>query len=507
MKQARLKGVNIHKTSRDINANKNMIVNSSLQYSNEKMMPQMIKKNLPQLKLSKYKTKTIETENANKNQQIEPTKQPPNKKSYSQCINKEIVLPQIKGKKIKRDCKPFQPNNLNSVNLNKLKTTLQAKSRIRQKTQIETLSSICNKEEKDNTTETLDLLSEKVEMINSLFSSLTNIAEGTGPSLPFWNYIKPKVSKIAADILNQSFPHFTPSTISQFNEIRNEDYVQAYAHNTHQGNIRDYNEDTIQATKVNDFYFFGVYDGHGGNGCSIFLRDNLHNNIKEFSIEGIRNAIYETEETFIKTKSLTNDNELADPSGSCGIIVCIKESQCIIANVGDSRCVVFKNNTVDFYTQDHKPGTDIENERITKAGGRIYQTPSFFPLFQNGEEISIPWRVFPGRLSVSRTFGDVEAKEAKFGGMKDVVVALPDLTQITLNSEYNFIILACDGIFDVMSNEELYTCIDIVLKEKDNSNINEICGEAANMIIKSSLAKDSFDNVSCIVIALNMNIK
>ena len=57
------------------------------------------------------------------------------------------------------------------------------------------------------------------------------------------------------------------------------------------GNIRDYNEDTITATKIilnnddnNYFYFFGVYDGHGGKGCSFYLKDNLHKNINEFFI-------------------------------------------------------------------------------------------------------------------------------------------------------------------------------------------------------------------------------
>ena len=142
-------------------------------------------------------------------------------------------------------------------------------------------------------------------------------------------------------------------------------------------------------------------------------------------------------------------------------------------------------------------------------GGKIYQTPSLFPLYQNGKEIEIPWRVLPGRLSVSRTFGDIEAKDEKFGGRKGVVVALPDITEIELNDEYNFIVLGCDGIFDVLSNEELLECIKIVLREKKmtefiaDEDVHELCGDFAAMIIKSALAKDSFDNVSCVVIGLD----
>ena len=188
----------------------------------------------------------------------------------------------------------------------------------------------------------------------------------------------------------------------------------------------------------------------------------------------------------------------------------IQNNKCIVANVGDSRLVVYRSKKVFFCSEDHKPGSNIEKERISKAGGKIYQTPSLFPLYQNGKEIEIPWRVLPGRLSVSRTFGDVEAKEEKFGGNKNVVVALPDITEIELNDEFNFIILGCDGIFDVLSNEEILECVKIVLNEKNiqeinqDVNISQLCGDFAEMIIKSSLAKDSFDNVSCVVIAINI---
>ena len=145
------------------------------------------------------------------------------------------------------------------------------------------------------------------------------------------------------------------------------------------------------------------------------------------------------------------------------------------------------------------------------AGGKIYQTPSIFPLYQNGKKVDIPYRVLPGRLSVSRTFGDIQAKDEKFGGNKIVIIPLPDITEIELNDEYNLIIMGSDGIFDVLSNEELLECIDIVLKEKEitgnikNEDIHQLCGDFTNMIIKSALAKESLDNITCIVIALNLN--
>ena len=201
--------------------------------------------------------------------------------------------------------------------------------------------------------------------------------------------------------------------------------------------------------------------------------------------------------------------KVVDQSGSCGIMLMIKGNKCIVANIGDSRLVIFRNNSISFVTMDHKPDSIIEKARIELSGGKIYKTQTLLPVYQNGIRINSPWRVLPGRLSVSRTFGDISAKDENFGGNKTAIIALPDINEIELDDEYNFIVMGCDGIFDVLKNEELLECIEIVLKEKQitnlkNVDIHELCGDFAAMIIKSALAKDSFDNVSCIVIAINL---
>ena len=63
-----------------------------------------------------------------------------------------------------------------------------------------------------------------------------------------------------------------------------------------------------------------------------------------------------------------------------------------------------------------------------------------------------PLRVLPGRLSVSRTFGDMEAKLAKFGGNPKVVIAEPEIKSFKITKDHDFIVLGCDGIFDKMNN-------------------------------------------------------
>ena len=100
--------------------------------------------------------------------------------------------------------------------------------------------------------------------------------------------------------------------------------------------------------------------------------------------------------------------------------------------------------------------------------------------------INAPWRVLPGRLSVSRTFGDVQAKDENFGGNKTAIIALPDINEIELDDKYNFIVVGSNGIFDVLKNEELLECIEIVIKEKNitdfkNIDMHRLCGDFAEI--------------------------
>ena len=461
-------------------------------------------KNMHQSKLKSIKKEPSNIINDNINSLLHPI---PGLSSLSNPNNflfqNKSSLTSANNNKINNSNIPLPPSSISSAS-----SSISTLGSIPSTSSISSSSSISNelKQLKE-----LELMTEKLTLLQNLVSTLGGIS-------PFSGLNTRKTVNITPDIFNNTYKNFEISVTSKSNIINEKEIIKGYAYNSSMGNIRDYNEDTITATKMilnkdeNEYvYFFGVYDGHGGKGCSFYLKDNLHKNIKDFSSIGIKLGIDETEENFKKEEGLNENGEIKDSSGSCGIIAMIKGKKCIIANVGDSRLVIFKNGKISFTTEDHKPDSEKEKKRIEAAGGKIYQTPSFFPLYQNGKQIEIPWRVLPGRLSVSRTFGDIEAKEEKFGGMKGVVVALPDITEIELNEEYNFIVIGCDGIFDVLTNEELLECIKIVLKEKkmteyiNDDDVHELCGDFAAMIIKSALAKDSFDNVSCIVIAINLN--
>lgn len=95
-------------------------------------------------------------------------------------------------------------------------------------------------------------------------------------------------------------------------------------------------------------------------------------------------------------------------------------------------------------SKDHKPNEEGEVYRIVGNGGKIYQTQTMVPkLDGSGNECILgPHRVFPGRLSVSRSFGDIEAKLHKYGGNYKVIVADPEIRVFDVTDNMDYLLLA-----------------------------------------------------------------
>ena len=341
--------------------------------------------------------------------------------------------------------------------------------------------------------------------------------------------------------------------------------IKAYGANTYQGLVRNYNEDRvsiiINMTRPENYTkkywpkisFFGIYDGHGGAKCADFLRDCLHKIIfsNEFFPENvekaIKNGFLKAENDFLSTIAIDkNTGNILDRSGSCAILVIIVDNKIYVANVGDSRCIMSVNGGKDYkiITSDHKPSNENEKKRIIQSGGEVYQTQTPISTLNNVSEnlnpnnneqntnsqstnnhnnnqinqiLIGPYRVLPGRLSVSRTIGDIEAKSVQFGGNPQVIIPLPDVFSFDLEKiDIDFIVLGCDGIYDQLSNEEILDSgWEIFPKDDIGKDINEKCGILVDFILKASMARKSFDNVTCVVISLkdekemknDMNIK
>ena len=149
-------------------------------------------------------------------------------------------------------------------------------------------------------------------------------------------------------------PNYEPTKCS----ARRSGIVRAYAANTNQGLIRNYNEDRVAivlnilkpAARQNESWpkcsFFGIYDGHGGSRCADFLRDQLHQFVvrqKAFPWnpkEAIKQGFAEAEKRFIEVAEQQAETGSLERSGSCAVVVLIVADMCYVANVGDSRALL-----------------------------------------------------------------------------------------------------------------------------------------------------------------------
>ena len=146
-----------------------------------------------------------------------------------------------------------------------------------------------------------------------------------------------------------------------------------------------------------------------------------------------------------------------------------------VGNVGDSRAFMSMDGGTKIVplSVDHKPESTSEQKRIEDNGGKVYQNQSFIPdptpdNATGSQTLIGPHRVFPGRLSVSRTIGDIEAKDERYGGNPAVVVATPDIRCFRIKDNYDFIVVGCDGIFEKMENDGVMNNIwDAALKPED----------------------------------------
>lgn len=200
--------------------------------------------------------------------------------------------------------------------------------------------------------------------------------------------------------------------------------------------------------KLKNWGFFGVFDGHAGPLVSQHSSEHILDTILEMLPEG--NSSPSTEEVKIamekgfieldediKTKPKWKNGE--DHSGTTAITVMISPTDIIWANCGDSRGIHCRSGKLYFATEDHKPYNVKEKNRIEKAGGTVMM-----------QRVN-------GSLAVSRALGDFDYKRNEHLDPEDQLVSpAPDVTVTPReSSEDEFLLLACDGIFDVMSSEEV----------------------------------------------------
>ncbi|GIX73428.1 probable protein phosphatase 2C T23F11.1 [Caerostris darwini] len=209
-------------------------------------------------------------------------------------------------------------------------------------------------------------------------------------------------------------------------------------------NMEDAHTHLLSLAEDKEASFFAVYDGHGGAKVAEYAGNNLHKKIvshpsykKGEVVDAIKSSFLEVDADMLKDENMRD--ELA---GTTAVIVLIKNGKIYCGNVGDSRAVASVAGAVQQLSFDHKPSNEGEVKRIVAAGGWV------------------EFNRVNGNLALSRALGDfVFKKNEKKPAEEQIVTAYPDVVVRDLTPDHEFIVLACDGIWDVMTNDEVVSFI------------------------------------------------
>jgi len=249
------------------------------------------------------------------------------------------------------------------------------------------------------------------------------------------------------------------------------------------------NLNTTSSDKKRNANIIGIFDGHGGNLVSKYLKEHLP---KYFyanteSIFSPKNNDYILK-VFDKIQSkLIKDVPQCKQMGSTALILNLEKGKqdtynIQVSNVGDCRAVLCNEYFIaQNLTKDHKPMQWEEKIRIEKLGGKIVKEANDDPRI-NG-------------LAVSRAFGDLDVLPC--------VTHVPEIFNYKVSVNSKFIIVGCDGVWDVLSSQD---AVDFVIKEMmqlqtynenyhthNQKNIAKKLGEHA-------IKKGSGDNISLIIL-------
>ena len=299
-------------------------------------------------------------------------------------------------------------------------------------------------------------------------------------------------------------------------------------------------------------FYAGLFDGHGGIEISEYAKQELYG-IIEFKILNQYHDLesqlvsYQLEssqcvefEELLKSSFIELDQKIKDTlSRGCTASICLLiNNNLYLAHAGDSRMIVSKNKKLDFATTDHKPNNPVELERILREGGSVWCNGTIMPNDDIIKYAVIPggkqaWRIGP--LGISRSIGDYtdqnmidavyNCHEHCRDRLKDEYVrnnirmtefsrdnfqltedgrmigfsCIPDVKKIEIDSSYDFIILASDGLWDVISNEE---AIEFVQRSLDDGrDVQEI----TDKLVKKAQIIGSDDDITVTIVEFDWN--
>ncbi|CDY15466.1 BnaA08g27500D [Brassica napus] len=254
-----------------------------------------------------------------------------------------------------------------------------------------------------------------------------------------------------------------------------------------------------------DMTFCGVFDGHGPNGhlVSRKVRESLPVRLLSFmhSIHEEDKLKLLWEEAFLKSFNAMDKELRSHPnvecfcSGSTAVTIIKQGSHLFMGNIGDSRAILGSKDSNDSMvavqlTVDLKPDLPREAERIKQCKGRVFA-------LEDEPEVPRVWLPFdnaPG-LAMARAFGDFCVKD--YG-----VISIPDFSHRLLTDRDQFIVLASDGVWDVLSNEEV---VEVVASASSRASAARLVVDSASREWKLKYPTSKMDD--CAVVCLFLDGK
>ncbi|CAG8498721.1 183_t:CDS:10 [Paraglomus occultum] len=234
------------------------------------------------------------------------------------------------------------------------------------------------------------------------------------------------------------------------------------------------------------YSFFGVYDGHGGPNIAKYSGSNLHKRIShdDAFVRGELRASIMSGFLGLDEDLKTHPDFKNDPSGCTAVVALITpDNHILVGNAGDSRAVISVRGEAQPLSNDHKPHNKDESDRINKAGGFV------------------EFGRVNGNLALSRAIGDFEFKQnAGLDAKEQIVTAHPEVKEFTIDPETEFIVLACDGIWDCLSSQDVVAFIRQEISK--NADLTQACENLMDRCLApgSDLGGVGCDNMTVIIV-------
>ncbi|CAA7017235.1 unnamed protein product [Microthlaspi erraticum] len=250
----------------------------------------------------------------------------------------------------------------------------------------------------------------------------------------------------------------------------------------------------------------GVFDGHGKNGhmVSKMVRNRLPSLMSTLKNE-LNQESHVCEEEHKWEKACFSAFRLVDKelllqvfecsfSGSTAVVAITHGDNLLIANLGDSRAVLGTMNQDDEIsavqlTSDLTPDVPSEAERIRMCKGRVLAMKTE----PSSQRVWLPNHDIPG-LAMSRAFGDFRLKDHG-------VIAVPEVSHHQITTQDQFLVLATDGVWDMLSNDEVVSLV--WSSRKNQSTAAKLVAEAAETTWKKKLKSKKIDDITVICLFLH----